>query len=193
MQKENFYKLIENPDLLNQETLSELRDLTNEFPYFQAAWMLYLKNLKETNDAGFDEGLKKAALFIPDRKQLYHFLHQKNDKYASAHYFGKDQFSPENQDNSKDNSLIDKFLSAAPGHIKLKEPSQDDSKTENEILEKSSIENHELITETLANIYLAQKKYDKALQAFKKLSLKYPEKSIYFASLIEKTEILKNL
>lgn len=36
-------------------------------------------------------------------------------------------------------------------------------------------------TETLARIYVKQKRYDKALQIIKNLSLKYPEKNVYFA------------
>ena len=46
------------------------------------------------------------------------------------------------------------------------------------------------MTETLARIYVDQKKYDKAIQAFHILSLKYPEKSGYFADQIK---LIKNL
>lgn len=49
-----------------------------------------------------------------------------------------------------------------------------------------------LMTETLANVYVAQKHYDKALAAFEILRLKYPEKSSYFADLILKVKKLKN-
>ncbi len=45
-------------------------------------------------------------------------------------------------------------------------------------------------TETLARIYIKQKRYDKALQIIKNLSLKYPEKSIYFADQIRFLEKL---
>jgi len=48
----------------------------------------------------------------------------------------------------------------------------------------------DLVTETLASIYAQQGYYQKAIQIFEKLSLKYPEKSTYFAAHIEK---VKNL
>jgi hypothetical protein len=43
---------------------------------------------------------------------------------------------------------------------------------------------------TLAKIYLKQKKYDRALEIIRKLSLVYPEKSIYFADQIRFLERL---
>ncbi len=47
------------------------------------------------------------------------------------------------------------------------------------------------MTETLAKVYLEQKKYKKALQAFKILSLKYPEKSGFFADQIRAVKKLQ--
>lgn len=54
-----------------------------------------------------------------------------------------------------------------------------------EMAKKSVTENEELITETLAHIYFLQGNYQKALNAYKKLSLKYPEKKSYFATQIK--------
>lgn len=45
-------------------------------------------------------------------------------------------------------------------------------------------------TETLARIYVKQKRYEKALQIIKNLSLKYPEKNVYFADQIRFLEKL---
>ena len=44
----------------------------------------------------------------------------------------------------------------------------------------------DLVTEDLAEIYLAQGLYDEAIAIYRKLSLLNPEKSVYFASLIDK-------
>ena len=49
-------------------------------------------------------------------------------------------------------------------------------------------EDDDLVTETLANIYADQENYDKAIKAFEKLQLKYPEKSVYFAGRIKEIQ-----
>ena len=48
-----------------------------------------------------------------------------------------------------------------------------------------------LMTETLAKVYLEQKKYENAIQAYRILSLKYPEKSGFFADQIKRIQILQ--
>ncbi|MCI4642712.1 MAG: hypothetical protein MRY51_07635 [Flavobacteriaceae bacterium] len=80
---------------------------------------------------------------------------------------------------------IDAFLAQNPKINSQKEPQE-------EIDLKASIKlNKEaLMTETLARVYLEQKKYKKALQAYKILSLKYPEKNSFFASQIKSVQKL---
>ncbi|MDY0780244.1 hypothetical protein [Tenacibaculum sp. IB213877] len=50
-----------------------------------------------------------------------------------------------------------------------------------------------LMTETLAKVYLEQKKYDSAIKAYEILSLKYPEKSGFFADQIKRIQILQKI
>jgi len=49
-------------------------------------------------------------------------------------------------------------------------------------------ENDDLVTETLATIYTDQGNFEKAIKAFEKLQLKYPEKRVYFAGRIKKIQ-----
>ncbi len=65
-----------------------------------------------------------------------------------------------------------------------------DSKLIN-IAENRVVETESLMTETLARIYVEQKNYDKAIQSYQILSLKYPEKSSLFADQIQAIKVLK--
>ena len=47
------------------------------------------------------------------------------------------------------------------------------------------------MTETLAKVLMKQKKYNKALEAYQILGLKYPEKNSFFANQIKKIRKLK--
>ena len=71
-----------------------------------------------------------------------------------------------------------------------KKPSN--SSSNNEVLTESDNEDEdsEFLTETLAKIYIKQKKYDKALTIIKRLSLNFPKKSAYFADQIRFLEYL---
>ena len=76
--------------------------------------------------------------------------------------------------------LIDKFIENNPKIVPTKKSTSKVDMTESIKLDKD-----ELMTETLAKVYLEQKKYKKAIQAYKILSLKYPEKSGFFADRIK--------
>ena len=82
--------------------------------------------------------------------------------------------------------LIDKFIATNPkiSPVKTEVPNQN--------IALDQIHQPEtLMTETLARIYLEQKNYTKAIQAYKILSLKYPEKSGFFADQIQAAKDLQ--
>ncbi|MBU2939876.1 hypothetical protein KO494_10030 [Lacinutrix sp. C3R15] len=82
--------------------------------------------------------------------------------------------------------LIEKFITKNP---KLK-PAKT-TKANINIAEEQMIQPEALMTETLARIYVEQKNYKKAIQSYKILSLKYPEKSGFFADQIKAVKQLQ--
>jgi hypothetical protein len=84
----------------------------------------------------------------------------------------------------KNDQLINKFISLSQKQ-KNKLVSEDKTKEIEEITAQSASESAEFMTETMAKIYLKQRLYEKALATYEKLSLKYPEKNIYFAGRIK--------
>ena len=85
---------------------------------------------------------------------------------------------------NKEDRLIKRFIVEEP-HIGT--PSSDKLDTENKA-RKSAEDQDELVTETLARIYTDQMLYHKAINTYKKLMLKFPEKSRYFADQIQQLE-----
>ena len=60
-----------------------------------------------------------------------------------------------------------------------------------DLSEKSLVSQDELMTETFAKVLMKQKKYNKALEAYQILGLKYPEKNSFFTDQIKKIRKLK--
>ena len=94
---------------------------------------------------------------------------------------------PSEDDKKKKAELIDKFIEASPKIPPIKQNSESAIQID---LNKS--DNSYLMTETLARVYLEQKKYQRAIQAYEILILKYPEKSSFFADRISDIKILQH-
>jgi tetratricopeptide (TPR) repeat protein len=88
-------------------------------------------------------------------------------------------------DKKKKLDLIDKFIENNP---KITPIAKDATVPVIEVIPEDT---SHLMTETLARVYLEQKKYSKAIQAYEILILKYPEKSSFFANRISDIKILQ--
>lgn len=87
---------------------------------------------------------------------------------------------------NKKMELIDKFIESNPKIVPVKAVVQPPVN-----IERNSQDSASLMTETLARVYLEQKKYNKAIQAYEILILKYPEKSVFFADRISDIKTLQ--
>lgn len=84
----------------------------------------------------------------------------------------------------KEDSILEKFIKEEP---QIRPPDSQKLDTENKA-RKSAEDPNDLVSETLAQIYADQMLYEKAISTYKKLSLKVPEKSTYFADRILELE-----
>lgn len=201
---------ITSPVFLNVEETEKIEKLTKLYPYFQTAQILYAKGLLDSNSILYNRQLKKAALYSIDRKKLFSIITKKieektssenkleNNKIGSPLTFHNEEMHSFSEwlsiskikkiNRSKDNMILDNFIK--------KEKNRNISSPNSffkplEVAKESLIENEDLVTPTLAKVYLEQKHYEKAIKAYKKLILKYPEKNTFFANQIQLIKKIK--
>ncbi len=295
MNKATFFELVKNPELLSDDTLTDMVSIVNEYPWFQAARILLVKNMHVIDHLRYNSELRMAAAHIPDRTRLYNLIHASKpnevaeDKLLSEketvrvvdevpivqkkgaaeecidepvkveevvvktpvlessrvvddvdnmvlpsadfleydtmrastyrlkdtvdieeakeenHSFSdwlnvlrhapkQEEVKPE-QPVRKSRQLIDSFLNIEVPRITAQTTEEGPQKVKNVHPHKASAsasDNEELMTETLAGIFIKQKHYDKAFVIFEKLRLKYPEKNAYFAQRLSDLEKLIN-
>lgn len=90
----------------------------------------------------------------------------------------------ENNKNDYQNSLIDKFIEDIPKISKSKNSFYNPKRSAND----SSIDDSDIVSETLAKLYIIQDDILGAIKIYKKLSLNFPDKKLYFAQQIKKLE-----
>lgn len=190
----SFSKIIEGFDPMDSSNSLELKKILNSYPYFQSASAYYLKTLKAQKKDSYHELLPKTAILTFNRSVLRNWLSldeikDNQEKIKTEKYSFLDWFDVINDDIprvDKKFDLIDEFIKNSP-KIKIDNKSEVKSsfKTDQKIKD-------ELITETLAKIYVKQEKFNKAIKAYEILSLKYPKKSSFFADQINDIKKLKS-
>ncbi len=108
------------------------------------------------------------------------------EEYSFTEWLALTKVQKINREEKEETDLINNFIEKSPT-IKG-EKNKFFSPTET--AKSSIIENEELVTETLARVYLEQEYFEKAIESYKKLSLKYPKKSSFFA---EQINLINNL
>jgi tetratricopeptide (TPR) repeat protein len=229
MQAKQLIGLMKGEIACNEDTLPEIRNLVEEYPYFQAAQLLYTLNLRANKDSRFEAELRKTACYMSDRKCLLFRIEsdfftpermEKPDKEEDAipessfdriDSFLLESTHPETLPTDylpyllsdtpgkttsetvplQHQATIDKFLEEnekAPVKIVLNPEAE--PADESALPSWDSVDSESFFSETLAKIYLKQKKYEKALAIIRKLDLIYPEKNRYFADQIRYLEKL---
>lgn len=185
VQKGLYEKKLE--ELMNMNVVgSEHLIAETKQPVINALEQSILTSIKEATISEEQKVEEKLAIGKP-------LEFSKNEKHSFQEWLqlsrlkpiAREEIKPVNDDKRKKLDLIDKFIENNP---KLTPIAKD---AEGPVIETFSEDTSYLMTETLARVYLEQKKYSKAIQAYEILILKYPEKSSFFANRISDIKILQ--
>ena len=109
--------LIQHPEQLDKETLYELRSLLALYPYYQTARLLMLQNLYLLHDPTFDEELRRAAIYITDRKVIFQMIEAAHYKISTPQQ-NAEPASP--KEGNRTITLINTFLNSLPADTENK-------------------------------------------------------------------------
>ena len=185
--------------------IDELIGVISVYPWYGGARKELCIRMQELGGAWSLEEYANAALHIGDRRQVAMLLRQGNETVMSDERVAEliKSYIASHGDDEKnantDDAGVTKKVRVAGGDYFSQSEYDHVKKSDDNILynfkpavpEKRSekVEQIDIYTETLAQIYAEQGYFEQAKAIYSKLILAYPEKNAYFASLIEKLDI----
>ena len=173
--------------LYNTDSISYNRQLRKAAAYAgdrKLLFRLITENVKEVEQIPEIKIEKKEKIQTPEKEleigKPLEFTEKETHSFSEWLALTKTQKIDRTK--GKEENLIDKFVETEP---RISKPKREEFFSPVQSAKKSLIENDEIVTETLARVYLEQAHYDKAITAYEKLSLKFPQKSSFFASQIK--------
>ena len=193
-----------NPSDIHTITLEELSSVVSLYPWYGGARMELCRRMAEAG-ALSESQIAETAMHLCDRKAITPLVLSGrtvdcSDKDArrlvetfipepepqapaprivvvGGDYFSQDQYEGARKDGD---SIFSRFAVKAREEGYVDEPAA------------GAAEEEPLCTETLAKIYLEQGYPQEAIDIYSRLSLRYPEKSVYFAALIDEINKKEN-
>lgn len=169
---------ISEPELIPQENQSPVKILNIGKPF----------EFEKNETHSFNEWLQLTRFKPIEREESLKLNTQPEPeiKTEPAHETTNETDVNDSLEREKKFELIDKFIQENPKINPTKT-----SATKGNLAKAQMIQPEALMTETLARIYVEQKNYKKAIQSYKILSLKYPEKNSFFANQIKAVQQLQ--
>ena len=172
---------------LDKKDQSLFKKLSKRYPVFIPFKIINLMLSKKFNTIDYDDNLEICATQISDRRYLYQIIESKilseNQKFEIF-----EDLKDISSDNKK--TFIEWIKSTKPTVENLKfdfnlhKNFELIRNIEKDKIKSKKIKKQDYMTETLAELYIEQKKFKEALKAYEILSLKYPEKISLFANQI---------
>ena len=193
---------------LRNLTIDELAGVVNLYPWFGGARKELCARMKGLGGPDWsDAQFRDAAMYISDRRKMFNLQHSADSNDwtdADVEHLLKSYISESERASSQTGAPVrERKVYAGVGDYFSQSDYDDVRRADDNVFsryaakagqgktvyEESNAE-FDLYTETLARIYLEQGYPEQAKAIYSKLILAYPEKSAYFASLIEKIDEL---
>lgn len=172
---------------LHQLSPTELQQLLEDHPWFTVARREAIAR-QDSDEASLRRAIGRDGIFFLSRDQMFRLLTGKvkpqeaeaapeaRPQYyvVGGDYFGKEDFERLEQEGF---SVTTPVFGARAGSVEYAPAVAEEVDSE-----------RTMVSETLAQIYADQELYQRSIAIYEKLILLFPEKSAYFASLIEKVK-----
>ena len=89
MTHEEFISIVDKPELVTNNHVSDLKELVDSYPYFASARIFHTKALKQSNSIQFATSLRTASLYCSSRRWLYYYLYP--EKLLSAEPYRREK------------------------------------------------------------------------------------------------------
>jgi len=189
----------------------EMETVLKQYPWFSYLREVLMEKLYRLDEEAFREELKLTAVFLASRKTLYDRIHAPAVEEEEIEEVpapvevevhrprvivaGGDFFSKEDLKSISPEDDMEVKLRTSPFYRPAEETVEENQEAQPQASSgrKSSLFTEDgkvnyddlaFCTETLGHIYAQQGFYDKAIEVFSKLILLYPQKSAYFAALV---------
>ena len=178
---------VQEPFEPNNETEPSLDSLDSSISHSFSEWLTHSKSIVK-------EGYKKPTFssIQQQEKPIINIKTNNNDEIAD--FRNEKSSTPSHPLKKSSKEIIEKFIQEEPRIQSSKGFSKPKTEFFNpiDVAKQSVAEDIAFVSETLAKIYLQQQNYNKAIDAYESLRLKYPEKRLYFATQIKKIRKIIN-
>lgn len=147
-------------------------NIANEILGNDQSFLEYSKIIDDESISYFDESEDRGSAFLPED------YNELNDDPFTSNF--------DNESSNENDEVLDELESLAHELENAKMPPvNDDEMNFGKFDIDDEIENNDIITETMANIYVEQRRFSEAISIYEKLIEKQPEKETYFKIRIE--------
>ena len=183
-------------------SFDELVGVVNLYPWFGGARKELCRRMRDMGDSWDVSHYADAAMYVCDREKVSDVMREGRpvswadadiEKLLKSYISEQQEVEEKNEGRKVYAGVGDYFSQEEYDHVRVSEDnvfSRYAAKARREKPERAEAVSEDLqfYTETLAQIYAEQGYYDQARRIYSKLILAYPEKSAYFATLIQKLE-----